>query len=118
MATATRPRDPFRSPLADAMRAQTRRAADAGPPHAELVAPAVRLVAVVLVGAYAVGRWLTLLGDPPAGAVFRATLVAALTGLALLRISRIDTLARRAAATAAVVAVALLAMLAVSGAPG
>jgi transglutaminase-like putative cysteine protease len=117
MTTATRPRDPFRSPVAEAMRAQARRAVDAGPAEPELSAPVLRLACVVVVGAFAFSRWLALVQHPPAGAVFRAMLVAGAAGVTLILAGRASSAARRAALTAATLVVAAALALLVAGVP-
>src|SRR5215218_1884022 len=115
MATAAPPRDPFRSPLAEAMRAQARRTVAAGPARPELVAPAIRLVCVLATGAYALRLWLALLERPPRGAVAVTVVVAAIAGVALLALSRVARRAVRVAATAAVLGAALVGVLAAAG---
>src|SRR4051812_19134617 len=114
MSVATRPRDPFRAPLADAMRAQARRALEAGPPEPQVGAPVLRLACVLAAGAYALHRWLALIEDPDRGTALRGVLVAALAGAAAMVIGlRVRSRRRRAAWTAALLLVALWLMLAV-----
>jgi transglutaminase-like putative cysteine protease len=117
MATAARPRDPFRSPMAEAMRAQARRAIDAGPAEPELSAPVLRLACVVLAGTFAFSQWLALLDHRPPGAVIRAFLVAAAFGAALVYAGRRSSAPRRAAAIATTVVGALMLGLVVARVP-
>src|SRR4051794_691657 len=116
--TLAPPPNRYRAPLAEAMRAQARRAVQAPVPHPEATAPVVRVACVVLAGGYALNQWLRLLEGRPAHALALAALLAAALGAALLGAVRLDRPAWRYAATAGALAVALLAALAVAGAPG
>src|SRR5256885_14547176 len=107
------PPNRYRAPLAEAMRAQTRRAVEAPVPRPGAAAPVVRVVCVVLAGGYALNQWLRLLEGRPAHALALAVLLAAALGAALLGAARIARPAWRYAATAAALAVAVLAALAV-----
>src|SRR4051794_12981843 len=117
MATAARPRDPFRSPVAAAMRAQAKRVATAGPPEPEVGAPVLRLACVAAAGTYAFTRWLALISGPPSGAALRAALLAIATGAALVAAGRARSTARRVAATAATVIAAFALALLIAGVP-
>jgi transglutaminase-like putative cysteine protease len=103
--------------MAAAMRAQARRAVDAGPVEPELGAPALRLACVVAAGTFAFARWLTLLERPPSGAAAAAAAAALATGAALVLAGRLAARARRVPAIASVLVVALAAALLVAAVP-
>src|SRR5437867_2212311 len=76
MATLAPPPNKYRAPLAEAMRAQARRAVEAPVPHPDATAPVVRVACVVLAGGYALNQWLRLLEGRPAHALALAALLA------------------------------------------
>ena len=120
MTTAAPPRDPFRAPLGDAIRAQTRRPEPeppAVPAAARLGTAAVRLACVLLAGGIALDRWLGLIERPPGGALPGALAVVALLGAALLAASRVTSRLRRGAVVLVALVAAAAALLAIAGVP-
>src|SRR3954449_8195420 len=117
MAVSVPPRDPFRSPVAAAMRRQALRAAAAGPAEAGVGAPVLRLACVVAAGTYAFARWLVLIDGPPSGAGAAAAALAAATGAGLILAGRTHSAARRAAALGATLVAAAAGALLIAGAP-
>ena len=119
MSAAAPPRDPFRAPLGQAIRAQTRRPPPPSPPAAAgLGAPAVRLACVLLAGGLALHEWLGMIAGPPRGALLGVLAVVALLGAGLLAASRVRWRVRRGALVVLALGAAAAALLGLAGVPG
>src|SRR4051794_3223722 len=119
VSAAAPPRDPFRAPLGQAIRAQTRRPQPPPPPAAVgLGAPAVRLACVLLAGGLALHQWLGMIAGPPRGALLGVLAVVALLGAGLLAASRVRWRVRRGALVVLALGAAAAALLGLAGVPG